>query len=188
MALSDTDDNGEISENEQETLLGLKRVVSLITGSTAEIFDGLRQAAAPTYVSAFPALEQDVLSYNLGTPKVPLVAVYPQDGTAEADFPYLILNAPWSTPAGQAAAGAFLSYARGAQGKAAFLAAGFRDGNRAPGPSLTAVNGVTAKITISGATTVFSLPAPTPCNQSQTLFMRSDDSSAARTHCSAASQ
>lgn len=147
MALSDTDDNGEISEAEQETLLALKRVVSLITGSTAEIFDGLRQSAALTYVSAFPALEQDVLSYNLGIPKVPLFAVYPQDGTAEADFPYLVLNAPWSTPAGQAAAGAFLSYARGAQGKAAFLAAGFRDGNRAPGPALTAANGVAAKIT-----------------------------------------
>jgi Ca-activated chloride channel family protein len=148
MALSDTDDNGEVSEREQETLLGLKKVVTLTTDSTTAIFDGLQEAGAPTYISAFPALEQDVLNYNLHTPKVPLVAVYPQDGTAEADFPYLILdNTPWKAAGAQAAASTFLTYARGPAGKAAFLAAGFRDGNRAPGPALTPANGVVAKIT-----------------------------------------
>jgi Ca-activated chloride channel family protein len=150
MALSDTDDNGEVSESEQATLLGLKRVVSLTTGTTAEIFDGLAKAKTDlTYISAFPALEQDVLSYNLHQPAVPVVAVYPQDGTAEADFPYLVLNenATWSSPAKRAVAAAFLSYARGPNGKAAFLGAGFRDGNRAPGPALTSANGVAEKIT-----------------------------------------
>src|SRR5687767_5436375 len=36
------------------------------------------------------------------------------------------------------------------------------------------INGVKAKITISGATTVLRLPAPTPCNHDHTLFMRSE--------------
>jgi Ca-activated chloride channel family protein len=153
LAISDTNDNGEVSEDEQATLLGLQKVITLTTDSTAEIFDGLRQAGdqnadkALTYVSAFPALEQDVLEYNLAHPQVPLVAVYPQDGTAEADFPYLILNASWAQPQRQDVATAFLRYARGAEGKAAFLAAGLRDGNRLPGPTLTAANGVTEKIT-----------------------------------------
>ena len=86
-----------------------------------EIFDGLArppQDRQLTYVSAFPALEQDVLAYNLRQPTVPLVAVYPQDGTAEADFPYLVLKATkWSEPASADVAAAFLSYARGPDGQ-----------------------------------------------------------------------
>jgi len=153
MAISDTDDNGEVSPEEQATLLGLKKVVTHKAATTAEIFDGLRGVAetdpskALTYVSAFPALEQDVLTYNLAQPKIPLVAVYPQDGTAEADFPYLILSASWSDAKRQEVAGAFLRYARGPEGKAAFQEAGFRDGNRSPGPALTPANGVAEKIT-----------------------------------------
>ncbi len=153
MAISDTDDDGEVSEAEQATLLGLKKVIGLKTNNTTDIFNGLRSAAgqsiakALTYVSAFPALEQDVVNYNLEHPKVPLVAVYPEDGTAEADFPYLILNASWATAQRQDVATAFLRYARGPVGKAEFLAAGFRDGNRAPGPELTPSNGVVSKIT-----------------------------------------
>jgi Ca-activated chloride channel family protein len=154
MAISDTDDSGDVSADEQQTLLNLKKVISLKASSTNEIFDGLRnaagqgQAAALTYVSAFPALEQDVVTYNKARPTVPLVAVYPKDGTAEADFPYLVLNnTPWADAKHQEVAQAFLRYVRGSVGKAAFQEAGFRDGNRAPGPDLTAANGVTGKIT-----------------------------------------
>lgn len=153
MAISDTDDSGDVSEAEQETLLNLKKVVSLKAASTDEIFTGLRNAAAQnaatalTYVSAFPALEQDVVAYNLAKPTVPLVAIYPQDGTAEADFPYLVLNATWADAKRQEVAQAFLRYVRGSVGKIAFQDAGFRDGNRAPGPSIIPANGVTGKIT-----------------------------------------
>jgi Ca-activated chloride channel family protein len=153
MAIADTDDSGDVSPEEQATLLGLKKVVGLKTENTTEIFDGLRAAggqdpaAALTYVSAFPALEQDVVTYNMGQPKVPLVAIYPQDGTAEADFPYLVLNATWADAKRQEVGNAFLKYIRGAAGKTAFTNAGFRDGNRLPGPTLVAANGVTEKIT-----------------------------------------
>jgi Ca-activated chloride channel homolog len=153
MAISDTDDSGDVSPQEQTTLLSLKKVVSLKTTSTNEIFDGLRaassqsQVAALSYVSAFPALEQDVVAYNETKPAVPLVAVYPKDGTAEADFPYLVLNATWADSKRQEVGQAFLRYLRGSVGKVAFQNAGFRDANRVAGPSLTAANGVTGKIT-----------------------------------------
>jgi Ca-activated chloride channel family protein len=147
MAITDTDDSGDVSPEEQATLLALKKVITVKTTQTTEIFEGLRGATdALTYVSAFPALEQDVLAYNLGKPKVPLVAVYPQDGTAEADFPYLVLNATWSDPLRKDVGAAFGRFARSPEGKNAFLAAGFRDGNRVAGPELTPANGVISKI------------------------------------------
>jgi Ca-activated chloride channel family protein len=79
-------------------------------------------------------------------PVIPLVAIYPQDGTAEADFPYLVLNAPWSDPQRQQVATVFLHYLRGT-GKQAFLDAGLRDSNRVPGKELVSANGVVNKIT-----------------------------------------
>jgi Ca-activated chloride channel family protein len=153
MAISDTNDDGEISPAEQSKLLDLKKVIAVKTNSTDDILTGLRaamdqgQTNALTYVSAFPALEQDVLAYNLSQPKMPLVAIYPDDGIAEADFPYLVLNAKWSNTTRKDVATAFGRFARGPQGKAAFQAAGFRDPNRIPGPAMTAANGVTDKLT-----------------------------------------
>ena len=52
----------------------------------------------------------------------------------------------------------------------------------------TTMTGVTAKITISGATTDLSEPRPTPFSHDQTLVMMADDSSAARTASMACSQ
>jgi Ca-activated chloride channel family protein len=153
MAISDTDDDGEISPAEQSKLLDLKKVIAVKTASTDDILTGLRaamdksQTIGLTYVSAFPALEQEVLAYNLSQPKLPLVAIYPQDGIAEADFPYLVLNAKWSDQTRKDVAAAFGRYARGSQGRAAFQAAGYRDSNRLPGPAMTAANGVTDKLT-----------------------------------------
>jgi Ca-activated chloride channel family protein len=149
MAISDSNDDGEVSESEQAMLLNLKKVVTLTASSTTDIFNGLRQAGAQglTYVSAFPALEQDVLAYNLVHPSVPLEAIYPSDGTAEADFPYLVLNAPWANIRHQAVANAFLQYARGSQGRARFLADGLRDSNRLPGPDLSPAYGLESTIT-----------------------------------------
>jgi Ca-activated chloride channel family protein len=149
MAIADSNDNGELDATEQATLLSLRKVVTLTPTSTTDIFNGLREAGSQglSYVSAFPALEQDVLDYNLGHPSVPLVAIYPSDGTAEADFPYLVLNAPWASAQRESVANAFLRYARGEEGRAAFLAAGYRDSNRLPGPALSPVNGLVSTIT-----------------------------------------
>jgi Ca-activated chloride channel family protein len=153
MAISDTDDNGDVSDEEKAALLDLKKVVTVTAESTNEIFEGLAAAARDdpakglTYVSAFPALEQEVLTYNLDDPQVPLVAVYPANGMAEADFPYLVLNAEWASAERQEVAAEFLSYLRSAEGEAAFLAAGYRDNGRDPGPELTTSNGLSSEVT-----------------------------------------
>ena len=66
--------------------------------------------AALGYLSAVAVEEKSVLDYNAGNPsgdpatlgqhappKVPLVAVYPKEGTLYSDSPYVILDATWST-------------------------------------------------------------------------------------------
>ena len=106
-------------------------------GDTSDVLTGM--AAADTksaqdalmYASAFPALEQDVITYNERDPKEPLVAIYPKQGSYDADNPYLILNNPsWGSAESATAAKAFEAYARSATAIAAFEKAGFRDSNR----------------------------------------------------------
>ena len=61
-----------------------------------------------TYVSAVAIEEKSVWDYNQGNPsgdpetlgklpppKVPLVAIYPKEGTIVNDHPYVALDAPW---------------------------------------------------------------------------------------------
>ncbi|GAA0739357.1 VWA domain-containing protein [Dactylosporangium roseum] len=143
MAILDGNDDGEVTPDEQATLAKLKQERAVYTSTTSQLLDGLGQAdrqsadAAMRYVSAFPALERDVLTYNRADPKVPLVAVYPSNGSADADNPYLILDAPWAQKDRQDAAKSFLAFARGPQGRKVFLDAGFRDPNRVGGEPLS---------------------------------------------------
>jgi Ca-activated chloride channel family protein len=153
MAILDADDDGEITPAEQATVVKLKQVRAVYTAGTDQILNELAKAdaqgedAALRYVSAFPALEQDVLTYNASGPKVPLVAVYPSNGSADADHPYLVLDAPWADKDRQDVARAFLAFLRGPQGRAQFLDAGYRDPNRAPGKGLTQTAGFSPKLT-----------------------------------------
>ncbi|WP_238019939.1 substrate-binding and VWA domain-containing protein [Dactylosporangium sp. AC04546] len=150
MAILDGNDDGEVTPEEQATLAKLKQQRAVYTNTTAQLLDGLskadKQGGALQYVSAFPALEQDVLTYNKANPKVPLVAVYPSNGSADADNPYLVLEAPWAQKDKQDVAKAFLTYLRGPDGRKVFLDAGFRDPNRAAGAPLTGNAAFSAKI------------------------------------------
>jgi Ca-activated chloride channel homolog len=96
---------------------------------------------AMTYISALVTEENLVAAYNDGNPTddpaqvgrnpkphVPLVAVYPKEGTSMADHPYVVLSAPWVTDAERAAADAFLAYLRSPRVQRAFQANYFRDG------------------------------------------------------------
>ena len=153
MAIADGDGDGNISDAEQAGLLKLKQTMNKYLSDTADVTAALSKADASSSasalqtVSAFPALEQDVITYNKTDPKEPLVAIYPKSGSYDADHPYLILtnDAPWvkRNPGGSAAAAAFLAYARSAKGRNAFLSAGFRDSNRVGSAALTEANGVT---------------------------------------------
>jgi len=98
--------------------------------------------AALEHVSAFPALEHEVFAYNRRNPRVPLAAVYPVDGTVEADYPYLTLVAEWVSDRKREIAGMFLDYVRSEGPQAALRDAGFRGVDGEPGPGLTAENGL----------------------------------------------
>src|SRR3989442_2512917 len=99
------------------------------------------RGAALSYVSAIAVEEKQVLDYNRGDatwhPSMPLVAVYPKEGTLVADHPYAVLNAPWVDDDKRAAAAAFLDFLRAPDAQRAFFAAGFRDAQGRPGPDIS---------------------------------------------------
>jgi Ca-activated chloride channel family protein len=152
MAVLDSDDDGEVTAAEQDTVFRLKQDRAVYTDTTDQILQNLHKAdaqgatAALQYVSAFPAFEHDVLAYDQTNPQVPLVAIYPSNGSADADNPYLILDSTWATPQRQQVAKAFEQYARGPVGKKVFLDAGFRDSNRAAGSVLATNTAFSPKI------------------------------------------
>lgn len=123
-----------------------------------------------TYVSAVTVEEKSVWDYNQGNPtgdpttlgqgakpKVPLVAVYPKDGTLLSDNPYVVLKAPWVDDAKRAVAADFLTYVTAPERQALFQAAAFRSFEGKPGAALVPENGALEK----GAPVVLAPPAPT---------------------------
>jgi len=152
-AIIDANDDSDVSAEEQETVLKLKQVMRPYLQSTDQILSELKragdqsEAAALQYVSAFPAFEQDVLNHNLRNPRVSLVAVYPNNGTIEADHPFLVLDAPWAKAQAKEVANAFMGYVRGPAGQQELMDSGFRDPNRGPGPQLVEQNGLAPQIT-----------------------------------------
>ena len=112
------------------------------------------RGAALSYVSAIAIEEKSVWDYNHGNPsgnpsdlgkhsnpRVPLVAIYPSEGTLAADHPFVPLNAPWVDAAHRQAAQQFLAYVQSAAQQRRFLNAGFRDYQEKPGTGLTVANG-----------------------------------------------
>ncbi|HEX9095827.1 MAG TPA: substrate-binding and VWA domain-containing protein [Candidatus Dormibacteraeota bacterium] len=110
---------------------------------------------ALSYVSAVAMEEKEVWDYNKGNPladptrtgehaapRVPLVAIYPKEGTIAADHPFVILRAPWVTDAKQRAAQAFLSFLHAPTQQLRFQAVGFRDQSGRPGPEISPSNGL----------------------------------------------
>lgn len=105
---------------------------------------------ALSYVSAVPLTEKSVWDYNQGRPiddpslgnerpkpKVPLAAVYPKEGTLQADYPWLVLRAPWVDDAKRAAASDFLLYLKSPSVQGKFQAAGFRSARGQPGAEIS---------------------------------------------------
>jgi Ca-activated chloride channel family protein len=88
------------------------------------------QTSALLYVSAVALEEQELVDYNAGiiggadqggAPTVPLVPIYPTEGTPVADHPYVILN-----PARQTAAQDFYSFITKPEQQATIDERGFR--------------------------------------------------------------
>lgn len=102
--------------------------------------------AALGYLSAVAVEEKSVLDYNEGNPTgdpatrgqhappaVPLVAIYPKEGTIYSDSPYVVLNAPWSTPEKKAGAADFLAYLLLPEQQKIFTDNYFRTADHQPG-------------------------------------------------------
>ena len=95
-----------------------------------------------TYASAVAVEEKSVIDYNLGNPdgvlqagetarvpRVPLVAIYPSEGTLFSDSPFIVLNTDWVTPEQKVAARAFEEYVQRPENQTKLLEFGFRPNN-----------------------------------------------------------
>jgi Ca-activated chloride channel homolog len=123
---------------------------------------------ALTYISALVTEENLVASYNEGNPtadptvvgkhgppKVPLVAIYPREGTFVADHPYAVLSGAWVTPAKRAAAQAFLQYLTSARIQAQWQHSHFRSADNRTGG-----DGLSLGVIPSQPTVVLQPPSP----------------------------
>jgi Ca-activated chloride channel family protein len=110
-----------------------------------------------TYASAVAVEEKSVIDYNRGNPdgivsagerpkepRVPLVAIYPKEGTLFSDNPLIILDAEWVSDAERKAAEIFEAYIREPGNQKKVLEFGFRPGNPdvAIDDPIVAANGV----------------------------------------------
>jgi Ca-activated chloride channel family protein len=146
-SIIDANDDADVDADELQRVFGLQQKVAVYKPATEDLFAEYVKGQGKT-LSAFPALEQDVVKHNEANPGLPLVAVYPKNATTEADNPFLALRtASWTDPKRQDAAESFLEFVKGEKGRSAVLAEGFRDSNRVAGPLLTPARGVVTKLT-----------------------------------------
>ena len=108
-----------------------------------------------TYISAVTVEEKSVWDYNQGNPsgdpktlgqrgkpRVPLVAIYPKEGTLLSDNPYVVLTAEWVDDGKRAAARDFLDFVRLPEQQQRFTAAAFRGFDGKPGGPVSRDNGL----------------------------------------------
>ena len=94
------------------------------------------------YVSAAAVEEKSVIDYNTGNPdgvldqgeeprepRVPLVAIYPEEGTLYSDNPMIVLDADWVDDDEKAAAAKFVEFVQLPENQEKVLEFGFRPGN-----------------------------------------------------------
>jgi Ca-activated chloride channel family protein len=116
-----------------------------------------RGGTSLNYASAVAVEEKSVIDYNQGNPdgvldpgeqirkpKIPLVAIYPKEGTLYSDNPLFVLDAPWVDADQKAGAQAFIDFVQLAENQEKVLEYGFRPGNPdvAVASPITAANGV----------------------------------------------
>lgn len=95
-----------------------------------------------SYVSAAAVEEKSIIDYNTGNPdgvvdqgeqmrepRIPLVAIYPKEGTLYSDNPLVILDADWVDENEKAAAQRFVDFVQRPENQEKVLEFGFRPGN-----------------------------------------------------------
>lgn len=116
-----------------------------------------QRGTALTYASAVAVEEKSVIDYNRGNPdgvlkpgeeerppRIPLVAIYPTEGTLYSDNPLYVLDAEWVSEVERAGAELFTDYVSTPENQEKVLEFGFRPGNPevSIGPPVDANNGV----------------------------------------------
>ena len=127
-------------------LLLLERRVEYLGDTTEAQLQLLRDADADgellQTVSALPLTEQQAWQFNQGgpeggaAPETPLAVWYPDDGGPDADYPYVVLDAPWTDQTTNVAAAAFLDLLQSPEGQERLQEFGFRDSSRQATPDL----------------------------------------------------
>ena len=101
-----------------------------------------REGTSLRYASAVAVEEKSVIDYNKGNPdgilqpgetprkpRVPLVAIYPKEGTLYSDSPLFVLDADWVTAIEKKAAQQFIDFVQRPSAQKKVLEYGFRPGN-----------------------------------------------------------
>ena len=101
-----------------------------------------QRGSALTYASAVAVEEKSVIDYNAGNPdgvldpgeeprppRVPLVSIYPEEGTLFSDNPYIVLDAEWVSEEEKEAAALFQEFISQPENQERVLEFGFRPGN-----------------------------------------------------------
>lgn len=123
------------------------------------------------YVSAAAVEEKSVIDYNTGNPdgvlsqgeqprppRIPLVAIYPEEGTLYSDNPMIVLDADWVSDEQKAAAAKFVAYVQEPENQAKVLDFGFRPGN--PDVAITDPVGTSNGVDPTQPQTLLEVPAP----------------------------
>ena len=119
------------------------------------LYDAGARGQGLSYISAVTVEEKSVWDYNQGNPSgdpttlgkqgkpaVPLVAIYPKEGTLLSDNPYAVLGADWVTAEKKAGAADFLAFLRAPDQQRRFTDAAFRTFDGKPGAALSQANGL----------------------------------------------
>ena len=132
LAVTDGNADGAVEPGEVANELLLERSVA---GYATETDQLLARTGSPTALSAFPATEQAVLAHNAATVDSggrQLVPLYPAEGVADANHPFLVLRGSWVTAERRQIVQDFADFALGSAGREAYARAGFRDRDRSP--------------------------------------------------------
>lgn len=138
LALLDTDADGELSDAELTAAVAFTQLLGSMAQDTTVYLNDQREAAAVEdpadgpAVAAFPVLERDIAAFNGTTPTMDLVPIYAEQATIVADFPFVILGAPWVDETRYAAAELFRDFILGPEGQEAMAAEGFRRPDHTP--------------------------------------------------------
>jgi len=126
-----TRDLGEADLDAKPTQDFLREVEGTIVyyGKSTGFFGDKMLERGPKFLSAAVLYENLVVESYGKSAQMPLVAVYPAEGTFWADHPYAILDAPWVSPDEKNAAQAFQDFLRAKPAQLSALALGFRPGD-----------------------------------------------------------